>query len=372
MKVQELKRLLTDRGIGFPSKATKAELVELLEQEDQPIEVEAVTVDEEIIPRNFLSIDAEAMQAAALELTAAMDEAATALGEFDVDDAEIDAMGIADIKVCEGGIASAINDVDEKRKALTKMLTEPKKAIDEKVKELTVPLEALKGRYADARQAVLEKGYRAQYEDCCIANGMDKLAQVVPYDKFIAGHKQWVSRTANPLKTQEKIADEVARIAKDWEALRGLRGSMRFYDEAEACFFDTLDLNAAITRNKERTAQQQKIDAMNAEREEVERWRREQEAQRAQEPPRMPVFTEVEPEPAPIQEPPANAVMAREAAFPEAPMEAAPAVNALRADGRRRYHFEAWLNDAELASFREWKNACGVGDGWTYREVRNG
>ena len=361
MKVAELKELCRERGIAVASKATKAELANALYEHDlhDPVEVEAVAIDDEIIPANVLAVDIEGMQRAAVELTEAMDAAATALGEYEVDDEVLAGMKVADIRVCEDGIAAALKDVDGKRKELTRLLTSPKKAIDDKVRELTDPLGELAGRYADARQSVLMKGYAAQYEDCCIANGMEALAQAVPFDSFIARHGQWVSRTANPVKTQEKIADEVARIARDWATLRSLRGSMRYYDEAEREFFASLDLNAAITKNEAVTAQQEKVEAMRREREEAERWRAEQAAKQAQEPPApvwTPEFEEVEPEPAPTPEPPAES-----ARVPQG-----------RDDGRRRYHFEAWMTDAELASFREWKNACGIGEGWTFREVRNG
>ena len=354
MRVAELKGLCAERGIAFPSKATKAQLAQWLGDYDlnNPIEVEAVAIDDQIIPSNVLAVDAEGMQRAAVELAEAMDAAATCLGDYDVDDAALEAMPVSDIRVCEDGIAAALRDVDGRRKELTRMLTEPKKAIDAKVKELTEPLKALADRYADRRQDVYMEGFQAQYEECCIANGLESLTEAVPFDRFIAGHGQWVSRTANPVKTQQKIADEVERIARDWRRLRGLKGSMRFYAEAEREFFATLDVNAAIAANERAEAQQARVDAMNREREEAERWRAEQAAERAQ----TAVAREDAPEPATVPEPPAGR--------PPAPQG--------REDGRRRYHFEAWLDDAELASFREWKNACGIGTGWTFKEVRNG
>lgn len=358
MTKAELEARLDEIGVGHPRKATKAELVELLEQEEAPIEVEAVAIEESVIPANALAIDVDGMQAAALELTEAVDAAATALGEYDVGDETLESMPVADVRICEDGIAAALRDVDERRKELTRMLTGPKKAIDEEVKKLTGPLSELARRYADRRQAIYMEGYRAQYEECCIANGLGKLAEAVPFDAFMERHGQWTARTANPVKTQEKISDEVNRIARDWEKLRGLRGSMRHYDEAEREFFATLDIDAAIERDRAATAQQERIDAMRREREEAERWQAEQAArvaaERALESAGRADAAQPAPEPVPT---------------PQRPAEPATAPQG-RADGRRRYHFEAWMDDAELASLREWKNACGVGEGWTFREVR--
>ena len=360
MKVAELKALCTERGIAFPSKATRAQLASWLDEYDlkNPIEVEAVAIDDEIIPANVLAVDVEGMQRAAVELTEAMDAAATALGEYEVDDETLAGMKVADIRVCEDGIAAALKDVDSCRKELTRLLTNPKKAIDGKVKELTEPLKALAERYAEARQDVYMAGYRAQYEECCIANGMEALPQAVPFDAFIARHGQWTARTANPAKTQERIAEEVGRIAEDWRRLRGLGGSMEHYDEAEREFFATLDVNAAIAANDRATERQRRVDAMNREREENERWMAEQAARErvAQETPQAPAYDAVEPEPAPARERPAEPILTPEAAHEE----------------RRLYHFEAWMTRGELEAFRQWKNASGIGAGWTFREVRNG
>ena len=185
-----------------------------------------------------------------------------------------------------------------------------------------------------------------------VGNGLDALIDALPFDEFMALHPAWTKRNANPVKTQERISEEVARAAREWESLRRMRASMRFFDDAQAAFFKTLDMQAAIKANDERTAAQERVDAMERQREENERWKREQaegwSKMQAAGTPWTPDFTEVEPEPAPIQEQPAETVSAPQ---------------------RKRYRFEAWLDENELASFREWKNACNVGTGWTYREV---
>ena len=375
MKVAELRKLCMERGIAIPAKATKAELVGWLETADlnTPIEVAAETVEDGIIQANTLSIDPIALKDAAVGLTSALEEADKVRSEMDADPGTVADMKVSDIRICEDAIAAAIKEVDAKRLELTRMLTEPKKLVDSKCKELTEPLREMGEMYAESREAVYMRGYEAQYHDCCISNGVQALVETVPFDRFIAMHPRWTARTANPVKTQEKIAEEVERIAKDWATLQTMRSSMRFYDDAEIEFFNSLDVKRAIERNNQRTAEQERIDAMNREREENERWMREQEqrawseaieqnharyqqAQGTQELSQVPEFEEVEPEPAPTPEPPAEPARAPQ----------------VRSDGRRRYHFEAWMTDAELASFREWKNACGVGTGWTFREVQNG
>ena len=362
MTITELRKLCKERALPFPSKARKADLVASLERYDaaQPIEVEAVTVDGGIIPANALSIDVGAMHEAAVSLTATLDAAAKALREFDADDETIGGMSVGDIRVCEEGIATALRYVDESRKELTRMLTAPKKVIDDKCKEMTEPLRILAGRYADARDGVYMRGYEAQYEECCIANGLEALIDAVPFAEFFAKHPTWGKRNANPVKVQEYIADEVERVAKDWRTLQSMRTSMRFYDDAEIAFFDTLDVKAAIERNNQRTAEQQRIDAMNREREDNERWMAEQATQadadeiesfnraiaKQQTNAYAPAFKEVEPEPATAAERPAEPASGDEV--------------------RTRYRFTVWLNDHELKSLREWKNATGIGWNWKF------
>lgn len=356
MTKAELEARLDEIGVGHPKKATKAELVELLEQEEAPIEVEAVAIDGEIVAADALSIDAEAMRSALSELSATVEDARAALDEYDVDEGVLSAMPVSDVRVCEDGIAAVLRDVDSRRKELTRMLAEPKKRVDDECKKVTEPLKAVAARYAEVREALYMEGYEAQYQECCMANGMEQLAQAVPFGRFFAMHPTWGRRNANPVKVQEGISEEVERVARDWATLRKMR--MRYQDDAEGEFFATLDLQAAIRADEQKAAQQENLERMRREREEAERWRAEQAAR---------IAAETAQDAAERAIAVANALEPATAA--ERPAEPVPAPQG-RMDGRRRYHFEAWMTENELASFREWKNACGVGEGWTFREVR--
>lgn len=356
MTKAELEARLDEIGVGHPKKATKAELIELLEQEESPIEVEAVAIDGEIVAADALSIDAEAMGAALSALSASVDDARAALDEYDVDDGIMHAMRVADVRTCEDGIAAVLRDVDERRKELTRMLAEPKKRVDDECKKVTEPLKAVAARYAEVREALYMEGYEAQYQECCIANGMEQMTAAVPFARFFAMHPTWGRRNANPVKVQEAISDEVERVARDWATLR--RMTLRYPDDAEGEFFATLDLQEAIRADERKAAQQDNLERMRREREEAERWRAEQSAMTAAER----ALSAAE-RANPVANAPEPATVA------ERPAEPAPAPQG-RMDGRRRYHFEVWMTESELASFREWKNACGVGEGWTFREVR--
>lgn len=281
MKVAQLKAICDERGIEYKGNARKADLVALLEKSEKPIEVQASVVEESIIPQNALSLDIESMQDAAIALTQAIDAAATTFGDMQADAETISAMSVPEVRICEDGIAAAIKEVDERRLELTRMLTTPKKVIDDKCKEMTEPLRDLAAMYANARESKYLQGYEAQYQECCIANGMEALICAVPFSRFMAMHPRWTARNANPVKVQEKISEEVERIAADWATLRTMSDSMRFYDDAEVEFFRSLDVKRAIEANNRREADQARIDAMNAERAANEAWRKQRQQQAA-------------------------------------------------------------------------------------------
>lgn len=281
MKVAQLKAICDERGIEYKGNARKADLVALLEKSEKPIEVQASVVEESIIPQNALSLDIESMQDAAIALTQAIDAAATTFGDMQADAEMISAMSVPEVRICEDGIAAAIKEVDERRLELTRMLTAPKKVIDDKCKEMTEPLRDLAAMYANARESKYLQGYEAQYQECCIANGMEALICAVPFSRFMAMHPRWTARNANPVKVQEKISEEVERIAADWATLRTMSDSMRFYDDAEVEFFRSLDVKRAIEANNRREADQARIDAMNAERAANEAWRKQRQQQAA-------------------------------------------------------------------------------------------
>lgn len=336
MKVDELKREIRRRGLDLPAKAKKADLVAVLEQADleTPIEVEAVTMETDLVPAGALDIDMQAVQQAAITLTETIEQATTALDQYAVDDETLETMTAADLRICEDGLAAAIKSVDDKRLELTRMLTAPKKAIDTRCKELVEPLKELAARYAETREGMLEQGFRNQYAYSCETYGMTQLAEVVPYEQFIAMHPRWTGRTANPVRTQEKIADEVARIAEDWRTLQSLRGGMRHYDDAEAEFWRTLDVKAAIERNNSRDQEQANVERMRAEQAENEAWKAEHEVARD---------------------------YVAEAAFEEVPERTEPV--------RQQYRFTVWLSSAEVTALREWKNSTGIGREWLFKEV---
>ena len=345
LTVARLKELCDEQGLEYPANVKKAELVGYLEKFAEPIEVEAETIDGEMIQVKPFSVDMTLVHSDIDELTRAMDEALTVYGDLLVEREVVDGMAVADLLVCENQLGKAIAVADEARKQLGRDYRKPLEAANARYKELMQPVEELYAAYSERRQELRYEGLERTYLDCCAANGLETLPSVVPFERLAKAHPQWLRRDANAGKAAERVEDEVMRIGRAWGTLRSQRAAMRFYDEAEAEFFKSLDVERAIGLNNRREQEQARIDALRAEHEANEAARREAEARRQEQEAQQQAAGRQQPAPPPAQAQPQHAQ---------------------RQEERRRYTFSALLSDRELASLREWKNATGIGEDWRF------
>lgn len=107
------------------------------------------------------------------------------------------------------------------------------------------------------------------------------LAALVPIERFgIVRDKMSIAKSWSLIKAQEKLHALLVQALSDWAALK--TSHLAFEKEAEAEFFRTLSLQAALNLNAMREEEQARIDQLNAE---------------------MGVAPEPEPEPEPMPEP---------------------------------------------------------------------
>lgn len=287
--------------------------------DENTIEVEAEVIEDDILaPRPVYVpavIDAKAYLAAKGDYVAHMIE------PYDgMDEVALAKMDLKEMKVCRADLNKTIKEVEDERKAIKRAYNEPLNAFEAKVAEMLEPArryermlaERIKGA-EDERKALRRQSLEMEYESFAPA-----LVPVVPFDRLLQTNPKWLNASYNGVKATEEMCDEVTRIAHDWEVLKKQRGKLELFDEAEAEFFRTLDVSKALEYHAERVEEQARIDEMKGD---VEENRRAEE----------PLGTE-----------------------------------------RKQYRFSAWLNDAELASLREWKNALHIGDGWKFTEVNDG
>lgn len=302
------------------------------------VEVEAEIVEDDVLaPKPVYVpavIDAKAYLAAKGDYVEHMMEPYA-----DMDEAALEAMDLSEMKTCRADLNRIIKEVEDERKAIKKMYNEPLKAFEAKVAEMLEPVrkseELLAGgikAIEASRKELRRQSLEGEYEIFAPA-----LVPVVPFDRILAINPKWLNASYNGVKATEEMEDAVAKIARDWDALKKQAHTLPFYQEAEAAFFRTLDLGAALDVSRSRAEEQARIDALKAE-----------------------VDGDVEYEAAP-------ATCEADEYAPPHPVHAEPQPNG----ERRLYRFSAWLSDSEVASLREWKNALNIGADWKFAEVKD-
>lgn len=313
-----------------------------------------------MMPVSF-ALDMSGIQEDVAALTDAIDDALTAFGEYQADQATIDGMDADDAKICEQGLSAAKNAAEDARKKLNRDYKQPLDEAKKRYDELMAPVFDLHEKYRqrridaeDERKALRRQGLENTYIEFCAMNGWETLPQLVPFQRLLDANPKWMNKGTNAAKAAEDVEAIAERVASDWGVLTRQRSTLPFFDEAEAEFFRTLDVGAALALSAKRQEEQERIDAFKAEQEENRAFVAEQnraEAEAAARAAEEAVKTAAETATAVSHEP-----------QPQPMPEKQP-------EPRRLYKFSAWLSDTEVAALREWKNACGIGEGWKFGTV---
>ena len=193
-------------------------------------------------------------------LDAKIDELlADTITNIDVDDAE----QMRRVRKDRTYINGAINSLEDRRKAIKRAYSKPLTDFEGDLKLRINRLKEASATYTKAintadeiarskRAAVLEEAYH----DMAPA-----LVPVVPWERIY--EKTWTNKTHGEVRAKEDLAAKVAKIAADWETLKGL--GLENQEEAEIEFFQTLDLSSAITHAKEALERKARLEAMKAE-----------------------------------------------------------------------------------------------------------
>ena len=155
------------------------------------------------------------------------------------------------------------DQLEDARKAIKRAYNAPLKAFEDSCKELLAMIDAPKALIDGAIKKREEDDRQARFDHLAehYAEFAPALVPVVPFERI--AESNWGNATHGEKKAERELEDKVSRIAKDWEALR-LSG-MAFPQEAEAEFFRTLSLQAAIDYDARRREEQAAIDAMREE-----------------------------------------------------------------------------------------------------------
>lgn len=171
-----------------------------------------------------------------------------------------------EVKRLASSLSQQIKQADEARKQFKREWQKPQKAVEAAFKEALEPMNGLLALYK-SEQAKREAQIRQErYELLCGFYEQDApmLAELVPIERFgIIRDKISVAKSYSAVAEEAKLHAKLVKALNAWDVLR--ENELEFADEAEAEFFRTLDLNAALALNARRKAEQEKIEQLHAE-----------------------------------------------------------------------------------------------------------
>ena len=171
-----------------------------------------------------------------------------------------------DVKRLSQDLSRHYKDADEARKRFKREWQEPQKAVEAAFKDALAPMKELVDAYKGELDERNAQKRQERYELMCEFYESDAptLAALVPIECFgVVRDKISVAKSWSLVKEQEKLHAQLVQALNDWAALK--TGHLAFEKEAEAEFFRTLSLQAALNLNAMREEEQARIDQLNAE-----------------------------------------------------------------------------------------------------------
>jgi len=231
-------------------------------------------------------------------------------------------------------VRSLKSTIDNERKRIKNLYMAPLSEFEDKVKEVTSPIDKLdaaikqkvsayEAEWAAVRKAELKEFFEDLAPFLALPQeGQDR--ELVPFDCIF--DQKWLNRSTREIQAQEEIANKVSTIADGEKAVRNMNLSHEV--EALAAYFETLDIGAAVLRSQEIDQQEQRALAL-------EQARQSYTEQAA--------LKEPEPEPAQIPEP-----------TPQQPAES------VSEPQRHYYLFRLYLTEQEYNSVMSWIMQSGL------------
>lgn len=171
-----------------------------------------------------------------------------------------------DVKRLSQDLSRHYKDADEARKRFKREWQEPQKEVEKAFKDAMAPMKAIVDAYKGELDERNAQKRQERYELMCEFYEADAptLAELVPIERFgIERDKMSVAKSWSLVKEQEKLHAQLVQALSDWAALK--TSHLAFEKEAEAEFFRTLSLQAALNLNAMREEEQARIDKLNAE-----------------------------------------------------------------------------------------------------------
>lgn len=175
-------------------------------------------------------------------------------------------MQTEDVKRIATDINGHLKHADEARKRFKREWKKPQEKVEAAFKQAMEPMTELVNAYKVEAAKRDQQIRQERYELLCEFYEADAptLAALVPIERFgIVRDKMSIAKSWSLIKAQEKLHALLVQALSDWAALK--TSHLAFEKEAEAEFFRTLSLQAALNLNVMREEEQARIDQLNAE-----------------------------------------------------------------------------------------------------------
>lgn len=214
----------------------------------------------------LIEIDTGAVTSLILGMDAEIRNCSDIVAELKGSIDQLPEMQTEDVKRIATDINGHLKHADEARKRFKREWKKPQDKVEAAFKQAMEPMtelvNAYKGEAAKRDQATRQE----RYELMCDFYQTDApvLAELVPIERFgILRDKMSIAKGWSLVKAQEQLHSKLVQALNDWAALK--TSKLAFEKEAEAEFFRTLSLQAALNLNAMREEEQARIDQLNAE-----------------------------------------------------------------------------------------------------------
>lgn len=203
-----------------------------------------------------------------------------------------DTMNVA--KKDRAELKKLIEEIEDRRKQVKKIINEPYDAFEKEVKEVIAlieePMKLIDGQvkdYEEDQKKAKKKELIAVYEE-----EIGTLREVLPFEKVF--NPRYLNKTFKLLDAQKEIREKIGRVRTDLESIDGLDSKYKL--NAKDVYIKTMDLSKAMAENKRlllleeqleadrkrKEAQEEERKRLAEERKRQEEIRRQQEAERAE------------------------------------------------------------------------------------------
>ncbi len=201
-----------------------------------------------------------------LAMDAEINSCNEATEDLQISDEDLAGYEYKEVKRLTTELNKQIKQAEDARKDFKRRWQEPQKAVEAAFKDALASTVELRDRYK-AEQGRREQQMRQDsYERLCRCYEEElapALAKAVPIERF-GIERDGLSITASGYnKALSELKSKVVNLANAWDAL--MENDLEFKEEAEAELFRTLDLNAALSLNARRKAEQERLAQLHAE-----------------------------------------------------------------------------------------------------------